>query len=142
MNLKKVPSEIKIYGGITYRDKKCPTESLEQITFISIIRREYPAYGAILIHPKNEGRLVNGQFDAISKDKAMGMTKGASDIIIPGSPSFVCELKRRDITLSKIEDDQIDYLLAAQKCGAFACIALGYQAALEAFNDWIDVNNA
>lgn len=142
MNLKKVPNEIKIYGGITYRDKKCPTESLEQITFISIIRREYPAYGAILIHPKNEGRLVNGQFDAISKDKAMGMTKGASDIIIPGKQSFVCELKRRDITLSKIDDDQIDYLLAAQKCGAFACIALGYEAALEAFNDWIDINNA
>lgn len=140
MNLKKVPSEIKIYGGIAYRDKKCPTESLEQITFISIIRREYPDYGAILIHPKNEGRLVNGQFDAISKDKAMGMTKGASDIIIPGRTSFVCELKRRDITLSKIDDDQIDYLLAAQRCGSFSCIALGYEAALEAFNDWKSID--
>ena len=65
------------------------------------------------------------------------MTKGASDIIIPGSPAFVCELKRRDHTKSRWEDGQQEYLTAAQDAGAFVCIALGADAAMEAFNDWL-----
>lgn len=134
----KIPEEIPLYGDLSYRDKKCPKESLEQITFISRVRREHPdTYGKIIIHPKNEGLLISGQFSGINKNKAMGQTKGASDIVIPGMPSFVCEIKRQDRTLSSISDEQIEYLLAAQQAGSFICIALGCDAAWEAFNDWI-----
>ena len=65
------------------------------------------------------------------------MTPGASDIIIPASVSFVCELKRKDHTQSKWQDGQIEYLEAANHAGAFVCVALGWEAAWQAFNDWL-----
>lgn len=71
-----------------------------------------------------------------AKEKSEGMTTGASDIIIPGAPSFVCELKRRDITKSKIGKEQLAYLLAAKEAGAHVCIALGVDAAWQAFIEW------
>lgn len=141
MSIKPIPG-IPLYGNQKFRDKKCPIESMEQMTFISRIRAQYQnTYGRALIHPENEGKLINGQFVAINKSRAMGMTKGSSDIIIPGSPAFVCELKRKDRTLSVIDQDQIDYLYAAKVCGAFVCVALGCDAAMDAFNDWLKINN-
>ena len=133
---------IALYGNQKFRDKKCPRESIEQITFVNAIRAQYPdSYGLILIHPENERKLVNGQFSAVSKSRAMGMSPGASDIIIPGNPAFVCEIKRSDRTLSDITKEQLDYLYAAKKAGAFACIALGHEAAMNAFNDWLQLVN-
>jgi hypothetical protein len=46
------------------------------------------------------------------------------------------------MTLSKIDQDQIDYLVIAQRLGAFSCVALGYLGAIEAFNEWLELNNA
>lgn len=66
------------------------------------------------------------------------MVTGAVDIVIPGNPSFVCELKRRDHTLSKIHDEQVEYLHAAKEAGAFVCIALGADAASAAFEKFLD----
>lgn len=133
---------IALFGDQKYRNKQCPKESLSQITFVNIIRERYPdTYGRALLHPENESKLINGQFSAISKSRAMGMAKGCSDIIIPGNPAFVMELKREDRTLSDITRDQLDYLYAAKECGAFVCIALGHEAAIEAFNEWILINN-
>ena len=133
----KIPSGIRIYGDTEYRNKVCPKESSEQVTFISRIRSSYPnSYGIIAFHAKNEGLITGGQFSAISKNRAMGLAIGCSDIIIPGSPTFVCEIKRRDHTLSRISEEQVEYLLACQMAGAFACIALGCDAATEAFNVW------
>ena len=134
----KFPSSISVYGDTSYRGK-CPPESVEQVSFFSRLRREYPdSYGVIAIHPRNEGLLKNGQFDAIKKFKLEGMSKGASDIIIPGNPSFVCEMKRQDHTKSSWQDGQMLYLEAAQLCGSFACVALGAAAAWEAFECWRD----
>ena len=131
---------IALYGNQKLRYKNCPKESLSQITFVNSIRAKYPdSYGLILIHPENEKKLVNGQFSAVSKSRAMGMSPGASDIIIPGNPSFVCEIKRADRTLSDITQEQLDYLYAAKEAGSFVCIALGHEAAMNAFNDWLKV---
>lgn len=124
------------YGDLMFRGK-CPKEGLEQITFFGRIRAQYPtSWGILAYHPRNEGLRSGGQLRAISKHRAEGMQKGASDIIIPGSPSFVCELKRRDATQSAWQDGQIEYLTAAKEAGAFACVAFGVDAAWEAFNDW------
>jgi hypothetical protein len=128
----KFPNWLKIYGDLTYREK-CATETLEQITFFNFIRTNYPIYGRIAIHPRNEGKRT---FYQASMQKFEGMTQGAADIIIPGSPSFVCELKRRDHTKSKWEPGQLEYLGTCQKIGAFVCVALGYDEAIQAFNDW------
>ena len=73
-----------------------------------------------------------------AKQKTKGaIKKGAADIIICGNPTFVCELKRQDHTKSRWQDGQLEFLEASQNLGAFACVALGYEAALNAVNDWI-----
>lgn len=124
---------IKVYGDASYRGD-CPIESAEQITFFNKLRRFFPDdLGLIAVHPRNEGKR---DFRKVAKEKAEGMTKGASDIIIPGCPSFVCELKRRDHTKSAWEDGQREYLKAAQDNGAFVCVALGWEAAWQALEDW------
>jgi hypothetical protein len=130
----KFPTSIKVYGDQKNRNKKCPPESAEQITFFNVLRREYPELGAIAIHPRNEGKRSIQQ---TQRQKAEGMTPGASDIVIPGCPTFVCEMKRQDHTLCKWEPEQIAYLEQCQKNGAFVCVALGYKAALEALEQWM-----
>lgn len=130
----KIPEWLPLYGDPGYRNKNCPQESAEQITFFNVLRREYPELGIIAIHPRNEGKRTHHQ---AARQKAEGMATGASDIIIPGNPAFVCELKRQDHTCSRWQDGQLEYLEAAKNNGAFVCVALGYKAALEALQEWI-----
>lgn len=138
--IKSIP-RIKIYGDLTYRDKQCPKEAAEQMTFVNRVRKEFPdTHGMTLFHAKNEQKRRKGQIQQVKKDKAMGMVTGCPDIHDHGSPSFCMELKRKDPTLSSISDEQINYLLAAKKSGAFVCIALGCEAAWEAFNEWRKLN--
>ena len=132
MNLNDCP--VPVYGDQTWRGK-CPSESLEQITFFNRIRK-IPIYGVIALHPRNEGKR---HYKQVTKERAEGMTTGASDIIIPGNPAFVCELKRRDRTQSSWQDGQAEYLEAARKAGAFACLALGADAAMEALEEWLSL---
>lgn len=88
----------------------------------------------IAIHPKNEGKRTAFQQQ---EDKEMGsLTTGAPDIFIPGSPTFLCELKRLDITESNVRKKQITYMEGAQIYGAFVCVALGSDNAILAFLEW------
>ena len=87
------------------------------------------------MHPRNEGQRSLYQ---VSHQKAEGMTTGACDIVIPGGPAFVCELKRRDHTKSSWQKGQEDYLMTAQKMGSFACLALGVDAAEKAFEEYLE----
>lgn len=113
-------------------------EQLEQVTFFNRIRKLYPSsWGLLALHPRNEGKRHIHQ---VARERSEGMTTGASDIIIPGNPSFVCELKRRDHTKCSLHKEEEDYLLAAQKAGAFACVALGADAAMEAFYAYLEEN--
>ena len=135
MNLKNLP--FPVYGELKYRDV-CPPEEQEQISFLNRLRKEYPdTWGRLAVHVKNEGLVRGGQFAAMSRHRAMGMVAGAPDIVIPGSPSFLCEMKRRDHTKSKLAQEQINYLTIAQELGAFVCVALGAQAAWDAFQDYL-----
>ena len=128
-----------VYGDTSFRGK-CPTEAQEQVTFFAMLRREYTGtWGALAVHPRNEGLKSGGQFASVQRHAAEGMTKGAADIIIPGAPALVIEMKRRDHTQSAWQDGQIEYLTAAQEAGAFACVALGHQAAWDAVQAWIGV---
>jgi hypothetical protein len=127
-------NDIKVYGDQAFRGE-CPSESMEQVTFFNRLRRLHPdPWGAIAIHPRNEGIRTNYQ---VMKEKSEGMTTGASDVIIPGNPAFVCEIKRKDHTKSKWQNGQLEYLNAAKKAGAFACIALGADAAWGAFQEYL-----
>ena len=128
MNL---PNDIRVYGDLTYRGA-CPKETLEQVTFFARLRREYPdTLGLIAFHVRNEGKRTHLQ---AATEKSEGMTTGAPDILIPGAPAFVCELKRRDHTQSELRTAQLAYLRAAQAAGCFVCVALGVDAAWEALH--------
>ena len=132
----KLPNNIPVYGDTEYRGT-CASEAVEQVTFFNRLRRGFKdTYGLIALHPRNEGQR---HFRQVAKEKAEGMVKGASDVIIPGAPTFVCEIKRRDHTKSQWQDGQQEFLYAAKKAGAFVCIALGADAAWEAFDDYLAV---
>jgi hypothetical protein len=135
----KFPEWLPVFGATEYRGE-CPKETAEQITFVSRVRREYPeTHGRLIVHIQNEGKRTAGQtFYA----KASGLTKGASDIVIPGERTFICEIKRADHTKSKWQDGQLDYLKAAHDAGAFACVALGADGASAALAEWIAKNEA
>jgi hypothetical protein len=113
-----------------------PTESQEIVTFFATVRRRYPdTIGKIAVHVRNEGQRTRQQ---TAWQKAEGLTKGAADMVIPGDPAFVCEMKRRDPSKSRWQDGQLDYLAAAQKQGAFVCVAFGCDGALQALEDWLN----
>lgn len=124
----KFPKSIKVFGDINWRGD-CPVESAEQITLFNKLRKLEPT----ALHPRNEGKR---SYNQVSRQKAEGMTPGASDIIIPGCPAFVCELKRKDHTKSVWQKGQIEYLENSQANGAFACVALGWESAMEAYECW------
>jgi len=131
----KFPEWLKVYGDQSFRGD-CPQESAEQITFFRKLRDEYPdSYGRLALHPKNEEKRKGKQFNRLAMDKALGMTPGASDVIIP--LGFACEMKRKNHVLSKWQPGQIEYLKAVHDAGGFACVALGWEAAMEALEDWI-----
>lgn len=130
----KIPTWLPTYGDTTFRGE-CPTESAEQVTFFNRLRAQYPeSFGRIATHIKNEGKRSQNQ---AQRDRMQGMTKGASDIIIPGNPTFICELKRKDHTKSKWQSGQQEYLKSAQDLGAFVCLALGVEGAWEAFEYYL-----
>ena len=133
----KIPQWLKTYGSMDFRGD-CPLEDAELMTFFNQIRIKYPDIAKVAIHPDNEGLILGAAHNAHIKQKAKGAIRnGAADIIICGSPTFVCEMKRQDHTKSKWQDGQLDFLQTSQRLGAFVCVALGYESALQALNDWL-----
>jgi hypothetical protein len=129
----KIDPRIKVFGDKKLRMKKPPSENAEQITIFNHLRLHYPEIAALAAHVKNEGKKSQGE---AQKDAQMGLNPGFSDIIIIGNPVFVCELKKRDFTKSRISDDQQEFLLASQDAGAFACVALGALGFFDALEEW------
>ena len=130
----KFPEWLTVYGATEYRGP-CALEFEEQALFFDYIRLQYAnTYGRIALHPENEGKRTHGQ---ARHSKRQGLTIGASDIIIPGNPSFVCEIKRRDHTQSKWTNGQLDYLRMCQFFECVTCVALGGNAAIEAFECYL-----
>lgn len=137
----KIPDWLQTYGDTSYRGD-CPKEDAELMTFFNELNRLHPQLATIAIHPDNEGLVLGSGHHHHIKQKAKGaIKKGAADIIIVGCPAFVCEMKLQDHTKSRWQDGQLAFLESSQKQGAFACVALGYVAALEALKDWITQSN-
>lgn len=133
----KIDPRIKVYGDLTFRDKKCPVEQKEHITFVNQVRKHNP--NTLLFHVKNEGKRTLSQAQL---DKAEGMQGGVSDIIIPGNPTFVCEIKRQDHTICSWQPLQQEYLIEAQNQGCFSCVSFGWKAAFDAYLDWCKITLA
>lgn len=133
----KIPDWLPCYGDVAYRGP-CPQESAEQVTFFAQLRKNYPdSLGILAVHPKNEGLRTKGQFQQLAKDKALGLSPGAADIIIPGRQTFIVELKRADHTQSKWQPGQLEYLEAAHNAGCFVGVALGWRGAWGALEKWL-----
>lgn len=131
----KLNPDIPTYGDPAYRGD-CRKEDAEQVDVVAWLRLNHPLYAALMIHPKNEGKRTWGQ---VHYEKRMGgIPTGASDIIIPGSPAFICELKRKDHKKCQWQKGQQDYLTKAIDAGCFACVALGFDGFKLAFEDWIN----
>lgn len=130
----KIDPRIRYYGDLTYRNPKSPKEDQEAQTLVNQVRKRYP--DLLIMHIKNEGKKTKAQADF---DKSMGMLKGASDFIVLGSPSLVLELKRQDHTLSAWQPNQQEFLLNAEKQGCFACVCFGWEAGMEAIEDWLKI---
>ena len=124
---------IPIYG--TPVAGPCPSEMVEMASFFNRLRKEYPEYARIALHIRNEGLRSAMQVRKIKSDG--GFVKGASDVIIPGSPTFVMEMKSTSKN-AKISLEQVEYLEAAEAMGAFVCVAIGAVGAWKAFNTWIN----
>lgn len=136
------PEGIKVFGDQRFRGK-CPPESVEMVTFFGWVRRTYPeTHGALAVHPRNEGQLRGGQFRALARVKAEGMMPGAADVILPGSPALVIEMKRQDHTKSTWQPGQVAYLIAAARAGCFVSVALGFEAARQALMTWEEEREA
>lgn len=140
MDFKTCP--VRVFGDLSFRGE-CPPEEVEQIAFFTRLRAAYPTtWGLLALHPRNEQVLRGGQFGRQIRQKLAGLTPGTADIIIPSRCSFVCELKRQDHTKSRWQPGQQEFLRAAEDAGAFACIALGAAAGWDAFNAYLQIDNA
>ena len=126
-----------IHGDVTYRGD-CPLEVAEQVSFLCMLRKEFPKLAEIAVHIRNEGKRTKRQG---AQHKKEGMNTGASDILIPCTPSILIELKRRDHTKSSISDGQIKYLVDSNALGSFACVAVGAMGAMEAVRQWHIINH-
>lgn len=129
----KLPEWLPVYGDIGYRGK-CPVESAEQVTLFSQIRKNHPHLSSIVFHPRMEGERTKGQADWQKADGSI--VAGVADVIGVGHPMLVLELKRRDHTQSVWQKWQVEFLKTSIDRGAFVCLALGYESALQAIHDW------
>lgn len=131
----KFDSWLLVFGDLHFRGD-CFEEEKEQIIFFDWLKLNHADYARLLIHPKIEGKR---SFFMQMKDRKTGaMNKGVSDIVIPCSPAFICEIKRKNHIKSKWQDGQKEFLSMAKNKGSFVCVALGADAAKEAFNYYLE----
>tara|TARA_R110000850_G_scaffold220499_1_gene346202 strand:- start:677 stop:1093 length:417 start_codon:yes stop_codon:yes gene_type:complete len=136
MNLNKIPPQIPVFGNTDFRGP-CPLETPEQISFLCLLKAEFPELAKIAVHIRNEGKRSKRQGH---QQKVEGMNTGASDIMIPCCPPILIELKQRNHTKSSSSAKQLKYLIDSQAHGAFACYALGAIGAIEAVRTWHTTN--
>ncbi len=133
------------HGILCYWDEKLnaskvksPKEYIEQINLVAHSSRRWVEVAEMGMHPVNEADIPVRYRVKLNK---CGLLKGASDWIIlypaNGRPYMVLELKRSKKSESAaISKEQKAFLLNAESVGAFACVAYGYIAALQAIEDY------
>ena len=132
----KTPTWLPKFGDLP-KSTSNPAEDYVLSSLISRIRNDYPStYGLVAFHVKNESKRTTGQIRA---DKAKGLTKGVSDLIVIGNPTLCMEIKKDNSCC--FEDGQLEFLQQAQKQGAFVCLAVGYQGAKDAFEHWLKLQS-
>jgi len=126
---------IKTYGQ--QQTGKQPSEAAEMTTFFNQLKKRYPEIHALALHVRNEGKRDHKDTNIMKMQG--GFIKGAPDIVIVGSPTFLCEMKSKAKT-SRIAKEQTSFLERADRAGCFCCVAYGWEAAMEAVEEWIKEN--
>ncbi|MGL4735726.1 MAG: hypothetical protein ACRCWB_11735 [Enterovibrio sp.] len=119
---------VPIFGDVNFRGG-CALETPESIAFLQLLKQYDPELREIAFHVRNEGKRSKREG---AKHKQEGMLTGAADIAIMCCPPIAIEMKRRDHTKSKLSPEQLRYLAVTRLKGAFSCVALGADAAMEA----------
>ena len=123
---------IKHYG--TQQPGKQPSEAAEMTTFFGELKRRYPDIAGLALHIRNEN---DGDYQRTKNAKMEGgFIRGAPDIVIMGKPTFLCEMKSKS-KKSVVSKDQLKFLENADKRGCFCCVAYGWEAAMQAVEDWV-----
>jgi hypothetical protein len=125
----KFPEWLNVFGDTQTRGD-CASEDTEAINFYSWLKFNELELFELCLHIKNEGRKT---WQQVAKDKKMGsIKKGAPDYVFLTTPPFLLELKRADHTKSSWQENQLTFLKRAHDDGAFCCVALGCDGAIEA----------
>ena len=140
MNLPELKTAgIQVYGDTGYRNKSCPKEDAELITFMNWLDREYPQFPAL--HVKNEKKRRGKDFAELAAErKKHSIVKGWPDVTVAGFPTLFIEMKKADHTLCSLEDGQLPFLQKAAAADCWAVVALGHVGAQAAFMDWLKEN--
>lgn len=113
---------------------KQPSEAAEMTTFFNQLQKRYPEIHALALHVRNEGKRDHKDTNIMKMQG--GFVKGAPDIVIAGSPTFLCEMKSKAKS-SRTSKEQDTFLERADRSGCFCCVAYGWEAAIEAVEDWL-----
>lgn len=110
-------------------------ERAEQIDCIAWVREHYPEHAKLTFHPVNEGRHTAYYRNNLIKQ---GLLKGVSDIVClkrsGDYPYALFELKRcKDSYPSK---EQKEFMLEAEREGAFVAVCNGFDAFKKAWLDY------
>ncbi len=129
-----IPDGVFIFDG---EEGKCPDEDSDLISFVSWIKRHYPAQAGLMYHIPNESmKPVQGRM----MDKKKGVKDGAPDICFATVPALYIEFKRRDKKLSlgskkhrEHFENQLRVLAAFAAAGNVCAVVFGLDAAKKAF---------
>lgn len=130
----------KIFEG---QGKAPVTEMEHQALVISYCKHManngYPKLG-LIFHIANGGMRSKSE---AAKLKCMGVRKGVSDLFLPvmagGKGGLWIEMKKPD---GGTEKEQDEWLEAMQDGGYQACVAKGYQEAINAINSYLGIGNS
>lgn len=110
-----------------------PTEHAEQVTFLSQFEKKYPGVRIFAI--------PNGGFRNKSvavKLKAEGVKSGVPDLFIPAWCLWI-EMKR--VKGGRLSSEQSDWKKYLESCGHTVMVCKGWEAAMEAVEDWLEQRN-
>lgn len=130
------------------------TEHEEQVGFVSEIRYLYrndPEFMPELFYSVPNGMWIGGagktRFALMEKYKAEGLMPGVADVHYDqprgGFSKFVCEMKRSDKKKEKdggLSPEQLRYLNAVRKAGAFVCVAYCADEAIDSFKNYMGMD--
>ena len=127
---------IKIYDS-GYRGD-CPLEDTDLINLVSWFDHNYPHLSSLLVHVPNESKIpVQGRV----KLRMKGLKSGVQDLILfkkQGGYSGLClELKRKDRTKSKVNQNQEDYAAEFSEEGFYCTFCYGLEEAKKCIKEYL-----